>query len=114
MYVVLTLYPQEVEALIRPASNTKSSVLKLKDHNVKIHVAEIKDGVQLAIILASIDTVISTIGPRAWLDQIFLADSAKKQASNDLCLVPSLLFALQRGPCRYGIRYVFHLTYRMS
>jgi hypothetical protein len=78
MYVILTLYPQEVEALIRPASSTKPSVLKLKDRGVKIHVAEIKDDIQLAIILAGIDTVISTIGPGAWLDQIPLADAAKK------------------------------------
>jgi len=68
MYVILTLYPQEVEALTRLASSSKPSVLKLKDRGVKIHVAEIKDDIQLAIFLAGIDTVISTIGPGAWLD----------------------------------------------
>jgi NmrA-like family len=78
MYVILTLYPEEVEALIRPASSNKPSILKLKDRGVKIHIAKIKNDIQLAIILAGINTVISTIGPGAWLDQIPLADAAKK------------------------------------
>ncbi|KAI9836375.1 MAG: hypothetical protein M1819_001404 [Sarea resinae] len=68
----------EVEALIRPASSTKPSVMKLKDRGVKTHVAEIKDGAQLAGILAGVDTVISAVGPDAQLDQIPLADAAKK------------------------------------
>jgi hypothetical protein len=78
MHVILTLYHQEFEALIRPISSTKPSVLKLKGRRVKVHIAEIKDDIQLAIILAGIDTVISTIGAGAWLDQIPLADAAKK------------------------------------
>jgi hypothetical protein len=78
MYIILILYPHEVEVLVRPASSTKPSVLKLKDCGVKIHVAEIKNGIQLAIILAGIDTVINTIGAAVWLDQIPLADAAKK------------------------------------
>jgi len=45
---------------------------------VKIHFAEIKDDPQLASILAGVDTVISAIGPGAQLEQIPLADAAKK------------------------------------
>ncbi|TVY42056.1 Isoflavone reductase-like protein [Lachnellula subtilissima] len=67
-----------IEALIRPASNAKPTILKLRDRGVKIHFAEIKDDPQLASILAGIDTVISTIGPGAQLEQIPLADAAKK------------------------------------
>ena len=74
----MTLYPQEVEALIPPTSSTKPSVLKLKDLGVKIHVAEIRDVAQLASILASIDTVTSAIGPGAQFSQIPLANAAKK------------------------------------
>jgi hypothetical protein len=51
--------------------------LKLKDRGVKIQVANINDA-QLASILAGIDTVISAIGPGAVVDQIPLADAAKK------------------------------------
>lgn len=69
---------QKVEALVRPASSTKPAVLKLGDRGVKIHVAEIKDDTQLAGILAGIDTVISTVGPAAQLEQIPLIDAAKK------------------------------------
>lgn len=79
---------QEIEALTRPASSTKPSVLKLKDRGVKIHVAEIKDDAPLAGILASVGTVISTIGPGAQLDQILLADAAKKAGVKRFVPVP--------------------------
>jgi hypothetical protein len=75
---VLTLSLQEVEALVRPASSTKPSVLKLRDRGVKIHVAEMNDDVQLAGILAGINTVISTVGPESQLEQIPLVDASKK------------------------------------
>ncbi|KAH7019718.1 isoflavone reductase family protein [Ilyonectria destructans] len=68
----------EVEALIRPASNSKPSALKLRDRGVKIHVAEINDDAQLGGILAGIDTIISAVPPEAQLHQIPLADAAKK------------------------------------
>jgi uncharacterized protein YbjT (DUF2867 family) len=69
---------QAVEALVRPASSTKPSVLKLQGRGVKIHVGELEDDAQLAGILAGIDTVISTLGPEAHLKQIPLVDAAKK------------------------------------
>jgi hypothetical protein len=72
------MYPQEVEALIRPASSNKPPVLNLKYRGVKIHVAEIEDAAQLVRILTGIDTVISAIGPGAVFDQIPLANAAKK------------------------------------
>ncbi|KAE9368833.1 NAD(P)-binding protein [Stipitochalara longipes BDJ] len=70
----------EVEALIRPASVAKPSVLKLQKRNVKIHVGEIKDDAQLAGIMAGIHTVISAVSPEpeTQLAQIPLADAAKK------------------------------------
>ncbi|KAF4631391.1 hypothetical protein G7Y89_g6741 [Cudoniella acicularis] len=68
----------EVEALIRPESSIKPSILRLKDRGVKIHVAEIKDEAQLTGILVGIDAIISAIGPGAQFDQTPLADTAKK------------------------------------
>ncbi|KAF8861317.1 isoflavone reductase family protein [Acephala macrosclerotiorum] len=68
----------EVEALIRPSSSAKPSVLALKDLGVKVHIAEIKDDAQLTDILTGTDTVISAIGPAAQTEQIPLADAAKK------------------------------------
>jgi hypothetical protein len=53
-------------------------VLNLKDRGIKVHVAETKDGAGLAAILTGIDTVISAIGPNGQLEQIPLADAAKK------------------------------------
>ena len=52
--------------------------MKLKDRGIKIHVADIKDDVQLISILAGVDTVISAIGLGAQLDQIPLVNAAKK------------------------------------
>jgi hypothetical protein len=69
---------QRVEALIRPTSSAKPSVLKLKERGVKIHVAKIKDDAQLASILAGVDTMICTLAPDALFEQIPLADAAKK------------------------------------
>lgn len=70
--------PQQVEALIRPASSAKPSVLQLKERNVKIHIAEIKDDARLVSILIGVATIICTLAPDALFEQIPLANAAKK------------------------------------
>jgi len=71
-------FPQEVEALIRPATRTRPSVLRLQNRGVKIYIAEIKDDAHLAATLTGIDTVISAIGRGVQTDEIPLANAAKK------------------------------------
>ena len=68
---------QNVEALVRPTSRM-SSILRLKERGLKVHVAEIKDSTKLAEVLVGIHTVISAIGPGAQFEQIPLADASKR------------------------------------